>query len=216
MQYPASVKKIKNIWLYVAVGVLAILLTLGLLWVMNRGDTSNNPAATGHATMATEEALEEHGITPLTAPEASNNAKTADELAYLLEEEKLAHDVYVAMYDRWGSRVFNNIKNSETMHQNMVWAVMESRGLSDTRRSDPGKFTNPDLQKLYDELIARGNQNAQEAFKVGVTVEEVDIADLKKTLAALDPKDTDVKDVLENLLHGSENHLRAFNRQANR
>jgi len=47
-------------------------------------------------------------------------------------------------------------------------------------------------------------------------VEETDIADLKKTIANLDTADTDVKATLENLLHASENHLRAFNRQLGR
>ena len=93
---------------------------------------------------------------------------------------------------------------------------MNSRGIADPRKSDIGKFTDPDLQALYDKLIAQGNQSQSEAYKVGVVIEETDIADINKMLKSLDPKDTDIKAVLENLLNGSENHLRAFNRQVGR
>jgi len=98
----------------------------------------------------------------------------------------------------------------------MVLAVMDSRGLADPRTDTLGRFTNPDLQALYDKLVAQGNQSQSEEYKVGVIIEEVDIADLQRMIAALDPADSDIKDVYENLLHGSENHLRAFNRQVAR
>lgn len=49
-------------------------------------------------------ALDAHGITPLTPEQASNKPQTAEKLAYLIEQEKLAHDTYQAMYDKWGAR----------------------------------------------------------------------------------------------------------------
>ena len=181
----------------------------------NRQDRPRNTAAQASQTNI-KGSLADHGITPLSTAEASNKQSTADELAYLIEEEKLAHDVYQAMSDRWGLRVFDNIKNSETTHQSLVWSVMQNRGLPDPRTAQAGTFHNQDLQNLYDRLIAQGKQSQTEAYKAGVTIEETDIADLKETLANLDPQDTDVKAVLENLLNGSENHLRAFSRQVNR
>lgn len=207
-------------WQLITIALLVILLAGAVVWAIGeRGQTSqfrNQASSTpGHENMSVEDAMESHGIAPLSAKDASNNSETAKELAYLLEEEKLAHDVYQAMYDKWGARVFGNIKGSETMHGDMVWAVMESRSLSDPRKTEFGKFTNPELQTLYDQLIARGNQSVTDAYKVGVSIEEKDIADLKETLAKLDAKDTDVKDVIDNLIRSSENHLRAFSRQAN-
>ena len=220
---------VKKNWSVIAVVVLLMALTGTVVWAVQEQNRANDMGQrrNGRGYMQTQNGpngaagdtaahLEEHGITPLKAAEASNKSTTADELAYLIEEEKLAHDVYQAMADKWGARVFGNIKNSETMHQNMVWAVMESRGLADPRQAEAGKFANSDLQALYDKLIAQGNQSVQEAYKVGVLVEETDIADLKKTIANLDAKDSDVKVVLENLLHASENHLRAFSRQVSR
>lgn len=203
-------------WPYIAVAALALLLAASLAWGINQSsnqaDKLRQTGSDSHD-VSIETALEEHGITPLTVDQASNNKTTAAELTYLIEEEKLAHDVYQVLYEKWGSRVFSNIQQSETMHQNMVLAVMESRDLTDPRTNNIGVFVNKDLQTLYDKLIAQGMQSETEAFKAGVIVEETDIADLKSTIAKLDPKDTDVRDVLDNLLHGSENHLRAFNRQ---
>ncbi|MDQ5958815.1 MAG: hypothetical protein QG562_634 [Patescibacteria group bacterium] len=51
---------------------------------------------------------------------------TEKSLSYIIEEEKLAYDVYAAMYSKWGSKVFSNIKKSETNHQYMVLALLQS------------------------------------------------------------------------------------------
>ncbi len=206
----------KNNWYYIVIAALLLLLTGVTVWGLNEKNKAANSKPMNHADMTVDDALYAHGIAPLTKNDASNRTETADELTYLIEEEKLAHDVYLAMYDKWGARVFNNIMNSEAMHQGMLLAVMKSRDLADPRKSEEGVFVNQELQSLYDKLITQGNQSLSEAYKVGVAIEERDIDDLKKTLAGLDPKDTDVKDVLDNLLASSENHLRAFNRQINR
>lgn len=79
-----------------------------------------------------------------------------------------------------------------------------------------GEFENQVLQDLYDELILTGSKSVQDALKVGGAIEEIDILDLKESLA--DATNTDVIRVFESLLRGSNNHLRAFvnnyNRQA--
>ena len=73
-------------------------------------------------------------------------------------------------------------------------------------------FTDPVLQALYDELIARGSLSLDAAIQVGITIEEKDIADLSAAIAA--EHEVDVTAVLERLLAGSENHLRSFERLA--
>ena len=42
------------------------------------------------------------------------------QLLYLIEEEKLAHDVYTVLGDLWGGNVFVNIAASEISHQDAV------------------------------------------------------------------------------------------------
>lgn len=137
--------------------------------------------------------------------------KTVEMLTYLIEEEKLAHDVYTVLYEMYGSKVFGNILESESTHQEKVLELLDAYGVADPRDSELGVFNDPDLQALYDQLIAKGSLSAQDAFEVGVMIEEKDIADITDQLALT--SDSEIVTVLEKLRSGSENHLRAFNRQ---
>jgi hypothetical protein len=148
---------------------------------------------------------------PVVETGISTTDATAAQLVYLIEEEKLANDVYQAMFDLWGARVFGNILKSEQSHQSQVLAVMKTRGINDPRSSTAGVFENAELQALYNELIAKGSKSAIDAYEVGVAIEVLDIDDLTKMLATA--KDADVIAMMENLRKGSENHLRAFNNQ---
>ena len=144
-------------------------------------------------------------------PGNASEPTTVELLTYLIEEEKLAHDVYTKMYELWGARVFGNILKSELTHQDEVLRLLTARGITDPRTGTLGTFNNADLQAFYNQLIAQGSQSATEAYKVGVAIEERDIADINTQLKTA--SDTDVITVLEKLRRGSENHLRAFNRQ---
>jgi hypothetical protein len=150
-------------------------------------------------------------ITVESDAEDSSIDSTEELLVYLIEEEKLAHDVYSVMYEKYGSKVFGNILESESTHQERVLELLSARGIEDPRSSDVGVFENEELQSLYNNLISQGSLSAEEAFKVGVIVEEKDIADISSQLETA--TDQDVIDTLEDLRSASEKHLRAFNRQ---
>ncbi len=132
----------------------------------------------------------------------------AQGLIFMREEEKLARDVYLALYETWGLPVFQNIATSEQAHMDSIKTLLDGYGLADPAQAQPGAFTNPDLQALYDELVARGSQSLAEAVKVGGAIEEIDILDLQEYLAAT--SNTSLQQVYTNLLRGSENHLRSF------
>ena len=132
-------------------------------------------------------------------------------LVYLAEEEKLAHDVYAVLGDMWGDQIFTNIQRSEVSHQDQVSSLLTTYGISDPRSSEVGVFTNTELQALYDQLIAQGSQSVTEAYKVGVLIEETDIADLQESIAAT--SDPVILTTLNRLLGASENHLKAFSRK---
>lgn len=136
---------------------------------------------------------------------------TPASLRYLIEEEKLAHDVYVTLAELWGGNVFANISASETTHQELLLPLLEVRDLADPRSPEVGVFLDAELQALYDALIERGSVSRAEAIQVGVAIEQRDISDLAVAIAAED--DADVISVYERLLGGSENHLAAFERQ---
>lgn len=142
--------------------------------------------------------------------DATEDSST-EQLKYLIEEEKLAHDVYTKMYELYGARVFGNILKSESTHQDSVLTLLNARGIADPRTSEVGTFNNTELQQLYDSLIAKGEQSAADAYEVGVAIEEKDIADISTQLETA--QDEDIITTLESLRRGSENHLRAFNRQ---
>ncbi len=133
------------------------------------------------------------------------------QLLYLIEEEKLAHDVYTVLGDLWGGNVFANIAASEISHQDAVATLLVEYDLADPRSDEIGVFSDPDLQALYDQLVADGSQSRAAAIDVGILIEQTDIADLTR---ALDGAADDVAVVLERLLAGSQNHLAAFERQA--
>lgn len=130
-------------------------------------------------------------------------------LLYMYEEEKLARDVYQALYQVWGTPIFQNISQSESAHMEAVYQLLNSYGVDDAVSGNPaGQFENQDLQNLYNELVARGSGSLAEALKVGAKVEEIDILDLQAELALV--SDAQVKAVYQNLLQGSENHLRSY------
>lgn len=132
----------------------------------------------------------------------------AEDLLYMLEEEKLARDVYNVLYSTWGLPVFQNIAASEQAHMDSVKMLVDTYDLEAPALDQAGTFNNPDLQKLYTDLVALGSQSIADAIKVGGAIEEIDILDLQKSLAETD--NADIQQVFNNLLRGSQNHLGAF------
>lgn len=130
-------------------------------------------------------------------------------LRFMREEEKLAHDVYLTLYEIWGTPVFQNIANSERTHMDAVLSLLERYGITDPVGDNTiGVFTDPTLQALYDQLVAQGTQSLGDALKVGAAIEEIDILDLEERSAQT--ANADIRQVYANLTQGSRNHLRSF------
>lgn len=136
-----------------------------------------------------------------------------DSIIFMREEEKLARDVYLALYDLWQIPVFQNIARSEQQHMDAMLSLVDRYELADPALT-PGEFSDPELQDLYDTLVTRGSESREEALRVGALIEEVDIEDLARDKEAADNED--IQMVYDNLLAGSENHLRAFVSQIER
>ncbi|MEZ4986528.1 MAG: DUF2202 domain-containing protein [Saprospiraceae bacterium] len=136
----------------------------------------------------------------------------ADVLQFMREEEKLAHDVYVNLYERWGVQIFTNIAQSEQRHTDAIKCLLDKYGLADPAEElAEGVFSNPDLGALYLQLVALGNQSLADAYQVGATIEDLDIKDLQDLAATVDNQD--IIAVFAALERGSRNHLRAFTKQ---
>lgn len=141
------------------------------------------------------------------------DAEGTSRLVYLIEEEKLAMDLYTALGETWDSRVFEMIPKSEARHQDMVEQLLAAYNIEDPRSSEPGVFSDPSLQALYDELLESGLTSEANAAQAGIAVELADIADLEAAIEFFDNEE--IVDVLSKLLEGSRNHLAAFERVLN-
>jgi hypothetical protein len=146
--------------------------------------------------------------------EALDEAELAG-LLLMREEEKLARDVYAVLGEIWPIPIFKNISASEQTHMDAVLQLLGKYQIMDPVSEDvPGTFSNPELQALYDEVVANGTESLAEAIRTGSRIEELDIFDLKRLIASTD--NADITLVYTNLLKGSRNHLRAFGRQLSR
>jgi hypothetical protein len=130
-------------------------------------------------------------------------------ILFMREEEKLARDVYLTLYDQWEMQVFSNIAGSESTHMEAVKTLIDRYELTDpVEGRDVGEFANQELQALYDQLVEQGSKSLVDALTVGAEIEEIDILDLEEHIAQTDK--VDIQRVYENLMRGSRNHLRAF------
>lgn len=158
---------------------------------------------------ATQEATEPSAAA---TPSAVASVLSADEVAglrYMREEEKLAHDVYVAMQSLWARRIFANIAESETTHTEAVLALLLKYGVDDPSDGRAaGEFEDPALQALYDTLVRAGAASLVSGLEVGALIEETDIRDIEQRKLLVDA--ADILTVYDSLLCGSRNHLRAF------
>ncbi|OGU22683.1 MAG: hypothetical protein A2580_15045 [Hydrogenophilales bacterium RIFOXYD1_FULL_62_11] len=155
---------------------------------------------------------------PLHAASVSATAKTTlsslstaekSDLLFMREEEKLARDVYLTLYETWGLPVFSNIASSEQSHMDAVLKLLRTYRLTDPAAGKAiGEFSNSDLQSLYGTLMEKGRLSALNALQVGGIIEETDMRDLVAAIERADNADLD--STYENLLCGSRNHLRAF------
>ncbi len=183
---------------YSVVALCAVSLLMGC------GGSTNAAAASFNNTTSTTAVVLQQ---PLTDAETET-------LLFVREEEKLARDVYLTLYERWGEPVFQNIAlRSEQTHMDRVKAVLDAAGLADPVVSDEvGVFSNAQIANLYTTLVARGNQSLVEALQVGGFIEEFDIQDLQAAISEATQGSNQVAllQVYNNLMQGSRNHLRAF------
>lgn len=181
------------------------LLTALMLTVMscNKVDTPANNDTNGNINIANLQS-QINGL-----PKEPLNQVELTSLSFMREEEKLARDVYITLYNKWGVNIFTNISGSEQTHMESVLLLLNKYSLADPVGTNPvGIFNNTILQGLYTQLVAQGNTSVLEAYKVGATIEDLDIFDLRSALFNIDNQD--IRLVYDMLTKGSRNHLRSF------
>lgn len=142
-------------------------------------------------------------------------AEEIEDLLHMREEEKLARDVYITLYNIYKIPIFNNISKSEERHMSEVKELIDKYQLEDPVTDDSvGKFSNPKFTELYNTLVERSKKSLVEALTVGAFIEDLDIKDLQNAIARTNK--SDIKMVYENLTKASKNHIRSFIRQLQR
>lgn len=172
--------------------MIACILFVGLAGLTVTGVSGQNQAASRSLLRAVQ----------LTDAEAEN-------IRYMRQEEKLARDVYLTLYEQWDAAIFANISESEQRHMDAIKRLITIYGLEDPIVDDTvGQFTDPIFTVLFEQFVADGSVSLLDALNVGVAIEEQDIADLNAALEETTMRN--VRRVFQNLLRGSTRHLAAF------
>ena len=192
---------------YIAALAVALVLAIFIGTQIGNGDMTAEEVAAPETTISQEDsAVTEEEVTTDSTVDTST---LAEMLTFIVQEEKLAHDLYVQLASTSGAVQFQNVLNSESTHISLVQGLLTTYNIVDpTVGLAEGEFVNQDLQALYDSLLASGSVDRAGAIAAGIAVEEKDIADIEVMLASDLP--SDVVSVLERLLSGSQNHLAAF------
>ncbi|MFK5938258.1 MAG: DUF2202 domain-containing protein [Sulfurimonas sp.] len=145
-------------------------------------------------------------------------------LAYMWNEERLAHDIYLNLYAINPVTQLERIAtNSETVHIDLVKDLVEAYDINITNLVDykehysqaeleampSGIYGIPAIQDLYDELYAYGVASSQTSLEVGCKVEVVDVNDLDIYITQADTNEALI-DTFNILRNGSYQHYWAF------
>jgi hypothetical protein len=160
-------------------------------------------------------------------PMSTLNNDTKYTIAYMWNEEKLAKDIYLALYNIYpnAQQLYNIATNSETQHEAMVQDLVQKYDLNITNIIDyeqyyseaelaalaPGEYALDAIQSLYNTLYEKGVQTEVDALQVGCMVEVTDVNDLNHDIEVAQASGaTDVVAVFESLRKGSYNHYWSF------
>jgi hypothetical protein len=194
---------------------LLTLMTAFALFTGCQSDSSNNSSTI---------TFDEVGIdlNDYTPDALSDDQKYA--LAYMWHEEKLAHDLYLALNEvNTAKQLINIATNSETTHIKLVEDLVEWYDLNITNLEDytiayskeeleamqRGVFAISAIQDLYNTLYAQGSGSKEDSLKVGCIVEVVDVDDLDTFISEADGNQA-IIDTFTILRDGSYAHYWAF------
>ena len=169
-------------------------------------------------------------------PTSTLTQELKDAMAYMGNEERLAYDIYMNLYDFHKEnngieikQLYNIANKSEIKHVQMVQALVRKYNLQEEDLSNVeqgvadntiefasmprGEYDIPKIQALYNALYAQGVDSQVDALLVGCMVEVTDINDLDHYISLAQNSDApDVLDVFNQLRAGSYNHYWSFDK----
>jgi hypothetical protein len=182
-------------------GAIVLMVMLLVVWI-----GSNAPAPGIDSTTADTVGVQGQGEQ---AGQGGLSQLELQHLLYMREEEKMARDVYTLLAQQWRMAIFVSISRSEQRHTDQMTGLLARYGIPDpVAGMGYGKFQDPRIVKLYQDLMARGMRSRADALGVGGMIEEVDIHDLDQAIEVT--SQPDILRVYQNIQRGSRNHLRSF------
>ena len=157
-----------------------------------------------------------------------------DAIAYMGNEERLAYDVYMNLYNYHSAENDTDISilqriatNSEVKHVGIVQDMVAKYNLSATDTTNvesavatptvtfeampSGQYGIPAIQALYNALYEKGVTSQEEALMVGCMVEVTDITDLDEKIELAEQSNAeDIEEGFEKLRSASYNHYWSF------
>lgn len=202
---------------------------------INQGAYGNGQGYGNHGNAQGQGIIDQNGtlINSSTTTLSTLTPELQDALAYMGNEERLAHDVYTNLYNyhtNKGTEIFqlhNIASTSEINHIQTIQSLVQKYDLNDsdlTNVTDPvadntilvsdmpsGQYDIPSIQSLYDTLYAKGIASQQDALEVGCMVEVTDINDLNEYIElAKESNAADIEAAFTSLRDASYNHYWAF------
>ncbi len=178
--------------------------SISMIWATadsNDHDLKHN-VAFGEAILTLEEAEPTNATSTVPSP------REVEGMRFIWEEEKVARDLYVTLYEETNLSIFTNLAGSEQNHMDQAKALLDKYGLETPVEDEPGLFANQTLKGLYDDLLAQGKKSPQRALAAAAAFEEISIRDLEREISVTESED--IRVVYEGLLAGSRKHLRSY------
>lgn len=152
----------------------------------------------------------------LSLPVLAQNTESLSEsekssLTYMAQEEKVAEDFYLEMYNTHGLSFFRSISKSESKHKELILQVMSKFGVPGPlsgEYSTAGKFKDKELQDLYTDLLRKGSYSVLDGLIQSARFEEKDIQDLGRFMES--SSNEYVVSTFSKLKKVSENHLKVI------
>lgn len=142
-----------------------------------------------------------------TATNLSTDQK--NHLINLHNEERLAHDVYVYLYNKRWIKKFWNILQSEMQHYTLVEDILNTYKIPYDKDTTAWVYSTAWYSELYNTLIQKWSLSSSDAIAVWTQIETMDIADIQKLYPEFQPY-SDITTMLQRLEQWSRNHLAAF------
>jgi len=182
-------------------------------------------------------AAQDGGVTDVeSSPVSTLTQDLKDAIAYMGNEERLAYDIYMNLYEYHDTNSNTQImqlqtiaQNAEKTHVGIVQALVQKYDLGEDDLSNVetavadnsvafedmprGEYDIPAIQELYNLLYDKGIASKQAALEVGCMVEVVDVDDLDEYIElAEESHAADVVEAFTVLRDGSYSHYWAFDK----